>query len=128
MKNWKDLNLGEEALGGLSAGVVGTVIGFPLDLVKTRMQTGSATGKSMFGIGRAIVQNEGILALYKGIAPPLISLSILNTVTFTQYTFFRDMYDANPGWDIRNAAAGVSCSPVASTVSTIENLIKVKRG
>ena len=30
------VNLGEEALGGLAAGIVGTVLGFPLDLVKTR--------------------------------------------------------------------------------------------
>ena len=30
------INLGEEALGGLAAGIVGTVLGFPLDLVKTR--------------------------------------------------------------------------------------------
>ena len=32
------VNLGEEALGGLSAGIVGTVIGFPLDVIKTRMR------------------------------------------------------------------------------------------
>jgi hypothetical protein len=35
--------LTEEAVGGLSAGIVGTVIGYPLDLIKTRMQTSSAT-------------------------------------------------------------------------------------
>ena len=29
-------HLGEEAVGGLSAGIVGTLLGFPLDLVKTR--------------------------------------------------------------------------------------------
>lgn len=36
MKAWQELHLGEEALGGLSAGIVGTVIGYPLDVVKTR--------------------------------------------------------------------------------------------
>ena len=34
-----EINLKAEALGGLAAGVIGTVIGYPLDLVKTRMQT-----------------------------------------------------------------------------------------
>ena len=125
MKSLQELHLAEEAIGGLSAGVIGTVIGFPLDLVKTRMQTGSSKGKNIFAVGRGIVQEEGVLALYKGIAPPLISLSILNTITFTQYSFFRDWYNANPGWDSRNAVAGISCSPVSSAVSTIENLVKV---
>jgi solute carrier family 25 carnitine/acylcarnitine transporter 20/29 len=128
MKAWDELHLGEEALGGLSAGIVGTVIGFPLDLVKTRMQTGGAAtaNQSIFGIGRQIVNTEGISALYKGMAPPLISLSILNTITFTQYTLFREMYNANPGWDYRNYLAGMSCAPVAGIVSTIENLVKVR--
>jgi solute carrier family 25 carnitine/acylcarnitine transporter 20/29 len=127
MKSWNELHLGEEALGGLSAGIIGTVIGFPLDLVKTRMQTGgSATAnQSIVGVGRHILKTEGIAALYKGMAPPLISLSILNTITFTQYTFFRETYNANPGWDYRNYLAGLSCAPTSGIVSTIENLVKV---
>ena len=64
------MHLGQEALGGLSAGIVGTVIGFPLDLVKTRMQTSTSVGsKSIFGVGKSIVKSEGIGALYKGMAP-----------------------------------------------------------
>ena len=125
MRRWNELHLGEEALGGLSAGVVGTVIGFPLDVVKTRMQTGSSNGKSIFSIGKGIVRNEGVFSLYKGMVPPLISLSILNTITFTQYTFYRELYNANPGWDYRNALAGITCAPIGSLVSTIENVVKV---
>lgn len=125
MKRWNELHLGEEALGGLSAGVVGTVIGFPLDVVKTRMQTGSSNGKSIFSVGKGIIRNEGVFSLYKGMVPPLISLSILNTITFTQYTFYREFYNANPGWDYRNALAGITCAPIGSLVSTIENVVKV---
>ena len=29
-------HLGEEVIGGFAAGVIGTLLGFPLDLVKTR--------------------------------------------------------------------------------------------
>ena len=131
MHSWKELHLGEEALGGLSAGVLGTVIGFPLDLVKTRMQTAKSIGNnggaslSIFSVGKSIVRTEGVLALYKGLLPPLISLSILNTITFAQYSLFRDVYCASAGWDARNAIAGISCSPIGSMVSTIENLVKV---
>jgi hypothetical protein len=125
MKSWEELHLGEEAVGGLSAGVLGTVIGFPLDLIKTRMQTGFTQQKSIFAVGRSIVKEEGVAALYKGLWPPLISLSILNTITFAQYSFWREFYNANPGWDHRNFYAGLSCSPIAGIVSTVENLVKV---
>lgn len=126
-KSWKDLHLGEEALGGLSAGIVGTVIGFPLDTVKTRMQTGSAkAGNSIFKVATSVAKEEGFLSLYKGIGPPLISLSVLGTLTFTQYSFFREFFQSNAGWDFRNYVAGVSCSPVAAAISTIENLVKVR--
>lgn len=125
MKSWKEMHLGEEALGGLSAGILGTVIGYPLDVVKTRMQTGTTKQTSIFSVGRSIVKKEGFPALYKGLWPPLISLSILNTITFTQYSFYRELYNANPGWDYRNYLAGISCSPVAGVVSTVENLVKV---
>ena len=60
------VNLGEEALGGLSAGIVGTVIGFPLDVIKTRMHTGTTKG-GMRGVASRIVRTEGIRSLYKGI-------------------------------------------------------------
>ena len=65
MSSWKELHLGEEALGGLSAGIVGTVIGFPLDVVKTRMQTGGSHGNSrtIVSIAGNIVRTEGVMSL-----------------------------------------------------------------
>uniref|UniRef100_A0A7S1UXL1 Mitochondrial carrier protein n=1 Tax=Grammatophora oceanica TaxID=210454 RepID=A0A7S1UXL1_9STRA len=125
MRKFEDLHLGEEAFGGLSAGIVGTVIGFPLDLVKTRMQTGQAQG-GILSTASHVVRSEGILALYKGIAPPLISLSIVNTFGFTSYSFFRDRYGGKDGWDVNNALAGMSGSPMLGIITTIENLLKTQ--
>eukprot|EP00979_Chaetoceros_neogracilis_P010963 scaffold2625_cov277-Chaetoceros_neogracile.AAC.14 len=42
------INFKQEMLGGFSAGVVGTVIGYPLDLVKTRMQTSDSSYRKGF--------------------------------------------------------------------------------
>jgi Mitochondrial carrier protein len=80
---------------------------------------------SIYQIARSIVQQEGFLSLYKGIGPPLLSLSILGTLTFTQYSYFQDYFQATPGWDGRNFLAGISCSPLAGMISTVENLVKV---
>ena len=130
MRSAKELNLGEEAIGGLSAGILGTIIGYPLDLIKTRFQTGSLSSsqgrQSILSVGKEIVRSEGLPALYKGVGPPLISLSILNTTTFIQYAYFRELYKATPGWDPRNFLAGISCAPFAAIVSTVENLTKTQ--
>lgn len=64
--------------------------------------------------------------MYKGVGPPLISLSILNTTTFMQYAYFRESYQSEHGWDARNFAAGASCAPFAGIVSTVENFIKTQ--
>lgn len=126
MKSVKEMNLGEEAIGGLAAGISGTVIGFPLDTIKTRLQTGATQKTNIFAVGRSIYVNEGFSAMYRGLTPPLISLSILSTTTFAQYRFYREYYNANPGWDYRNYLAGISCAPFAGIVSTIENLVKTQ--
>ena len=124
-KSFQDMQLHEEALGGLGAGVVGTVIGFPLDLVKTRLQTGSSK-LGIVGTVSHVVRTEGVLALYKGLGPPLVSLSILNTVSFTSYSYFRDLYGGSKGWDYRNALAAMSGAPMFGFVSTVENLVKTQ--
>jgi solute carrier family 25 carnitine/acylcarnitine transporter 20/29 len=84
------MSLAEEAVGGLSAGIIGTVIGFPLDTIKTRMQTQSVSA-GIISTGNSVIRKEGVLALYKGIIPPLISLSILNTLTFTSYSYLQSL-------------------------------------
>jgi len=125
----KDLSLGEEACGGFAAGIVGTVIGFPLDVVKTRLQTGSSKygqSQSIWSVAKSIVTREGLGGMYKGVGPPLISLSILNTTTFMQYAYFREFFQSNHGWDGRNFLSGAACAPFAGIISTVENFIKTQ--
>lgn len=46
-----------ESIGGLAAGVTGTIIGYPLDLVKTRMQTTSGpTGGNMLRVLYGVIR------------------------------------------------------------------------
>jgi solute carrier family 25 carnitine/acylcarnitine transporter 20/29 len=89
---------------------------------------GFSANSNIFSVARYIVANEGIFALYRGLIPPLLSLSALNTINFTSYSYFRnDVLAASRGWDIRNGIAGMACGPLASSISTIENLIKVRK-
>jgi hypothetical protein len=53
------MRLRDETIGGFTAGVAGTVLGFPLDLVKTRMQTSISSpgirSSNLFTVMRGII-------------------------------------------------------------------------
>ena len=58
--------------------------------------------------------------------PPLISLSILNTLNFASYNLVRNQFNANRGWDIRNGIAAFMTAPIGSSISTVEHMIKTQ--
>jgi solute carrier family 25 carnitine/acylcarnitine transporter 20/29 len=138
----------EEAVGGFAAGLIGTVIGYPLDTIKTEMQTGGgAKNRSMYQVAKELlaahpspsnlnrsptISWRGIKRLYRGVAPPLISLTALNTINFSAYSYFKEQIfhgadvRNNGGFDIRFALSGLCVAPIASSISTIENLLKTQ--
>lgn len=65
-----------EVVAGAAAGVTGTLFGFPLDTVKSRLQTGA--GGSAARTALHLLRTEGLLGFYKGVPAPLVSLVILN--------------------------------------------------
>lgn len=76
------IKLHEEAIGGLCAGILGTVIGYPLDLVKTRMQTSIATETSMIQVGTNVVRKG------KQFCSKFISLFCMNYLTRDLFSFY----------------------------------------
>lgn len=51
-------------LSGLAA-MVGATCVFPMDKIKTRLQTSKAPGVNILTVARDIVQKEGVLRLYR---------------------------------------------------------------
>jgi hypothetical protein len=77
----------EHAVAGAFAGVVGTVLGSPLDTIKTRLQAQAAgSSSSMLPVARHIYRHEGLRGFYRGLAPPLAALTVLNTLSFSSYS------------------------------------------
>jgi solute carrier family 25 carnitine/acylcarnitine transporter 20/29 len=65
--------------------------------------------------------------MYKGVGPPLLSLSIVNTLSFTSYSYFRqNLFHGKDGWDYKNALSGMMGAPVFGLVTTPENFIKTQ--
>ena len=117
--------------GGFFAGIIGTVIGYPLDTIKTRMQT-SSTSRGMLATGSHLLKHEGKMAFYKGVATPLLSLTILSTLNFTSYNYLKNEIHAKtaaaPDQTTPNSltifSAGFLCGPIAAVFSTPEHLLK----
>jgi solute carrier family 25 (mitochondrial carnitine/acylcarnitine transporter), member 20/29 len=127
--------LKSEAVAGCGAGVAGTLIGYPLDSIKTRMQAGvgtSAYNSGMIPTAKNVVKYEGFSGFYRGVASPLAALTILNTLNFSSYATFRQAYCvsddliANGSFEWKVPIAAASVGPLASMISTPFELVKTQ--
>ncbi|KAI9265439.1 mitochondrial carrier domain-containing protein [Helicostylum pulchrum] len=65
------------------AAVTSVLAGFPFDSIKTRMQTHYY--KSIMSCVRTTYAEEGARGFFRGMIPPLITVSIIKSVSFTIY-------------------------------------------
>ena len=116
------------ALAGTTGAVAANALVYPLDMIKTRLQTqvkqqsgGEGEGGATHYDGtlhaiKAVMEDEGIEGLYAGIFSSLLSVASTNYAYFFWYSTVRDIYferiqksDANPSTVIEfalGAAAG----------------------
>ena len=123
-----------ESVAGASAGVVGTVLGFPLDTIKTRMQF---HGLPMTSTIQNIYKEGGYFGFYRGILSPLVALTVLNTLNFSSYAYFRSQLGLHGDliavgsqhgkfFEAKVALAGGAAGPFAALVSTPFELVKTQ--
>jgi len=124
----------DEAIAGCAAGVIGTLLGYPLDSVKTRMQAQAASGGGgMVSVTKQVLKEEGMAGFYRGVASPLAALTLLNTLNFSSYAHFRALYGVDDAvlarrfeFEWRVPAAAATVGPLASLISTPFELIKTQ--
>ncbi len=132
-----------EASAGFSAGVVGTLIGYPLDTVKTTMQSqaasvstsspSSSSSSNMFRTFRHIYSKDGVPGFFRGVASPLLALTLLNTLNFSSYATFRAILVGEECKEKKSLSfqpmffiAGAMAGPLASIISTPFELVKIQ--
>ncbi|KAK3846837.1 MAG: mitochondrial carrier domain-containing protein [Linnemannia gamsii] len=108
-------------IAGYISGVAGLIIGSPLDVLKVRLQSQGDSGVSTTRTQgaknaslSAMVQNEGIRSLFKGISSPIVGLAGLNSILFASYSasmrFFEGMASPQPSL---YSAAGEALQPLS---------------
>ncbi|WVF67662.1 hypothetical protein IAT40_002421 [Kwoniella sp. CBS 6097] len=118
-----------------TASLVSTFAGFPLDSLKSRLQS-SRENLSIPRLAAEVVREEGVGGLWRGFPLPLITISIVRTISFTIYTSTKRILNSVPGPSTTSAAsdvaltsmlAGGASGAVVCVGSAPFELVKVRR-
>lgn len=118
----------------LSASYISTFAGYPLDSLKSRLQT-QKNPISVPRIALLVYREEGIVGFYRGLWIPLMTISFVRAASFTIYTrtkeFFRDhhLIDHSKllGCSAVGGIAGAMAGSLISFGSAPFELVKVRR-
>lgn len=109
-------------LGGSTSGIASIIAGQPFDTIKVRMQTSSAFSSAGDCL-RQLLAKEGPQALFKGMASPVLSASLVNAIVFSSYnetmTLIKRDCEGKPTYSqvfVAGAVAGgIQCSVLCPT-------------
>eukprot|EP00158_Paraphelidium_tribonemae_P007296 Partr_v1_DN28186_c1_g2_i3_m55297 putative carrier protein len=93
-----DLATWQVMVAGALAGYAMWIPVFPLDVVKSRIQTDSlvktsAKYKGWLDCMRHVIRTEGVAGLYRGLAPCMLRAGPVNALTFVTYEFAMKQLD-----------------------------------
>lgn len=120
-------------LAGGIAGAAGLVVGQPFDVVKVRIQTPQFAGRyaSTFGALGAIMREEKVQGLFKGVTSPMAGIAFINGLVFTSYSFFMRLQiprnDPQEPSLSQICAAGAGSGVVSALVTCPTELVKIRQ-
>ncbi|KAI7902880.1 mitochondrial carrier domain-containing protein [Cokeromyces recurvatus] len=101
-----------------SAAIAGVVSGYPFDSIKTRLQTQSYN--SITTCIKITYKEEGIRGFFRGVLPPLITVSIIKSISFSVYENTKGHYKTLHPAQFMNSPSLIStmfASTLAGSVS-----------
>ncbi|CEL52721.1 Mitochondrial substrate carrier family protein G OS=Dictyostelium discoideum GN=mcfG PE=2 SV=1 [Rhizoctonia solani AG-1 IB] len=121
-------DVGIDLAAGSMGGVAQVIVGQPLDTIKTRAQIAP---KGMFtgpmNILTQTMKNEGFLALYKGMASPLLGIAGVNSLLFASYAISKRIVSPFPELSLPEiAAAGAMAGAANSVLASPVEMFKVR--
>ncbi|CAN0234265.1 unnamed protein product, partial [Phaeothamnion confervicola] len=117
-------------IAGSISGCASIIVGQPFDTIKVRIQTRGHLYKNAVHCFRKTVQAEGPGGLFRGMAPPLATATIVNAVAFSTYAeTMRHICNDRDSRAIVHAkefAAGCFAGGVQCALLTPAELVKCK--
>lgn len=118
-----------DLVAGSLAGAAQVMVGQPLDTVKVRSQIAApGTYRGPMDVLTRTVSTEGILALYKGMASPLLGIAAQNALLFTAFQSAKRLISPQTQQlsTAQIAAAGAIAGGVNSILSSPVELFKIR--
>ena len=82
----KDAGIISKFLAGAIAGCIGSAVGNPFDVLKTRMMAYEGADKPSLGVvAREVMSGQGFMGFYKGIEANIMRAMILNATKMACY-------------------------------------------
>eukprot|EP01138_Halocafeteria_seosinensis_P013695 gb/GECG01013986.1/.p1 GENE.gb/GECG01013986.1/~~gb/GECG01013986.1/.p1 ORF type:complete len:335 (+),score=27.45 gb/GECG01013986.1/:1-1005(+) len=119
---WKNV------LAGAFAGATELLAMYPTDVVKTRAQLATTGTTSLVGTLTNIVKEEGIFALYRGLASPLMIEPMKRSVKFAANSKFKELFMGSHHEEntIRHFSAGACAGMTEILVISPFEVVKVR--
>lgn len=116
-----------EFFAGYASGIALILAGHPFDTVKVRIQTEGSSGrfKGPLDCVQQTWRNEGALAFYKGVTPPLVSTGFINSLLFgiqSKSLYYTAADRSNPTIGEVARAAVITGGVVSVVISPIEGI------
>jgi len=113
-----------DLVAGTAAGLVSTFAVHPLDTIRVRSQTAQHF-RSSWQCARTIVQQEGCLALYKGLSVPLAAQGLYKAVVFSIFGAVNARLSRSTDHELLPSfAAGVIAGAVNASLVTPVELVR----
>lgn len=128
------LHRNKSVICAISASYVSTFAGYPLDSIKSRLQT-TRNKVTIPRLALQVYRDEGVIGFYRGLWIPLMTISFVRAASFTIYTRTKE-FCADHAWfsheNILDVAAagglgGALSGSLISVGSTPFELVKVRR-
>ncbi|CAG8484777.1 7610_t:CDS:2 [Ambispora leptoticha] len=121
---WRDF------VAGSFAGMAQVIVGQSLDTIKVRVQLESSRFKGPMDCLTQTLRNEGFLALYKGMASPLVGIGAVNALLFAAYSRLKSIQtpeNINGRLGLHQIAiAGAGAGAVNSILASPVELLKIR--
>ncbi|AGO11765.1 AaceriADL009Wp [[Ashbya] aceris (nom. inval.)] len=120
------------AVSGAMAGFVSGIMVCPLDVAKTRLQAqGAGSGeryyRGILGTLRAILRDEGVAGLYKGLAPIVLGYFPTWMLYFSIYERCKQVYPTFlPGDFVSHAASALTAGAVSTALTNPIWVVKTR--
>ena len=127
-----DLTVARRLMSGACAGMTATALTHPLDTIRLRLALPNHPYKGTFHAMSTVARAEGVIALYKGLAPTLIGIAPYAALNFASYDLLKHwVYGEHKKQSpITNlfigATAGTTAASVCYPLDTVRRRMQMK--